>query len=408
MAVAVATWFFVDDLLVLPPWHREFDLKVYRGAVLWWLHHRPLYAFTRNRTGLGFTYPPFAAVLMVPLAWMSLPATLIVSVVLNAAVLCVVTWGLVTPLAARRGWSRWTAVGLAVPLAVALEPIRETLGYGQVNLFLMVLVLLDAAALRRGRRWAGAGIGLATAIKLTPALFVVYLLVTGRRRPAAVATGTFLAAGLLGMLVAPAASTQYWTRAVFQTSRVGPIPAVDNQSLLGLLARLGLPTTARTALWLLLGGAVAVVGLLRARRAHHTGDELAGLTLTGLTVCLVAPISWTHHLTWVLPAVLILAAHATDRSPERRRMWRRAWAALAAVLVYAIFASSMIWYVADPAGYLAGTGPRDLLVGDAYVFVLVALVLALPWRAGRLGEGYRPAGGAPAPSTAATPGLWMP
>ena len=118
--------------------------------------------------------------------------------------------GLLRPIVDRLGWPLWFTVALAVPLAIAIEPGRETLGYGQVNILLFALIMADLIGLRwRSRRgthyaatdgpllrfvyggaWAGAGIGLATAVKLTPALFIAYLLITRQWRVAATAIGT--------------------------------------------------------------------------------------------------------------------------------------------------------------------------------------------------------------------------
>ena len=82
---------------------------------------------------------------------------------------CVIWW-LVDPIARRGGWTRWYALGLALCLAAAFEPVRETVNFGQVNMLLLFLVAVDLLlAAAGGNRWAGMGIGLATAIKLTPA-----------------------------------------------------------------------------------------------------------------------------------------------------------------------------------------------------------------------------------------------
>ncbi|HEV7210201.1 MAG TPA: glycosyltransferase family 87 protein, partial [Blastococcus sp.] len=179
--VAVLGW-FTASVLVLPPAHRFFDLTVYRGAARWWLDHRSLYAFVRPGSSKGFTYPPFAVLCLLPTALVSQPTAIVVVTAASALLVVGTTWWLVGPVARRHRWPRWFAVALAVPLVFAMEPVRETLAWGQVNLFLVALVLADVAALQRGRRWAGIGIGLATAIKLTPGLFVVYLALSGRRR----------------------------------------------------------------------------------------------------------------------------------------------------------------------------------------------------------------------------------
>ena len=182
-AVTAAAYYVVFEVVQKPPLHGFFDLQVYRGAVLWWLQGEPLYAFALEPGPKGFTYPPFAAIVMVPLTWLPAGPAAILVLLASAVVVVLVTWWLVAPVARRHGTSPWFAVALAVPVVLASEPIRETLGEGQLNMFIFALVLADVVALRRGRAWAGVGIGLAAALKLTPALFLVFLVLIGRRRP---------------------------------------------------------------------------------------------------------------------------------------------------------------------------------------------------------------------------------
>jgi alpha-1,2-mannosyltransferase len=395
LAVACLS-FYVWRVDVLRPWHGESDLAVYRGAVAWWFQHRPLYSFRLRGTPYGFTYPPFAAYLMRPWAWLGQTRAMVLNEMASVVALVATTWWLIRPVASRHGWPAWTTLAVAVPSAYFLEPVRETLGLGQVNLYLAALVLLDVEALRRGRRFAGVGIGLATAIKLTPALFIPYLLITGRRRAAGVATGTFLAAAGLAFGLSPSTSVQYWTHTMFQTSRVGPTGAVANQSLLGLLTRLAGAHLPHGIAWAVLG-AVLVLGLARARSAHRRGDELVGVVLAGLTACLVSPISWTHHLYWIVPAVLVLvdlaagtppAVRAGSR-PRRRPEVTAALASIAALVVFLVFASSVVWYFTTPAGSMRGTGPVAVLGADAYVVVMLGLLVLLPARRTGMSPGRR-------------------
>jgi alpha-1,2-mannosyltransferase len=305
-AVAVAAWYGSCRVVPRPPVHGFFDLRVYRGAVLWWLADRPLYSFHLGRTHYGFTYPPFAAVVMTPLAWLTSEQATWLTMCGSALIVVVIIGRLVWPVARRHGWSPWFTVAVAVPVVFAMDPIRETLGYGQVNAVIFALVLSDVVALRRGWAWAGVGVGLATALKLTPGPFIVLLVLVGRRRAAAVATGTFLGATLLGFVVDATASRQYWTTELWDTSRVGRLDKPSNQSVLGMLARLAEPGEPDRRLWLVLAGAVLVVGMWRAVRAYRRGDDLVAVTLVGLTSCLVSPITWTHHLYWVVPALVVL------------------------------------------------------------------------------------------------------
>ena len=111
-----------------------------------------------------------------------------VSVAAGVVTTAVLIWWLLDPVARRAGWTRWFALAVALCLAAAFEPMRETVNFGQVNTLLLFLVAVDLLRLLpAGNRWAGVGIGLATAIKLTPGIFIVYLLVTGRWRAAVTA-----------------------------------------------------------------------------------------------------------------------------------------------------------------------------------------------------------------------------
>jgi alpha-1,2-mannosyltransferase len=364
--------------------HNSVDLRVYYGAVSAWRHGQDLYGFTLPPGDrLAFTYPPFAAELLLPLTLLSRPEAVLANRIAIAAATVLTSWMLVRPVAERRGWPRWYALAVAVPLAAVLAPVRETFAFGQVNLYLAALVLLDVALLRRGSRWAGIGTGLAAAIKITPAFFILYLLLTRRYRAAATATGTAAVATLLGLLAGPHQWWRYWTSLLWQTDRVGSLDSGSNQSLAGLLTRLrdltGTPATEHPdrVLWLVLCAVLVGVGLWRARQAQLAGDDLAGWTLAGLTALVVAPITWAHHLYWVVPAVLILLdAGLTARGTLR---WRHL---TVAVLAYALFVSGIIHPFWHPPGHHGDDGLLGLLAENAYLLGCLALLVLLPARPG--------------------------
>ncbi len=116
-----------------------FDMKIYHGAVVWWASGNELYDFVAPSTTLGFTYPPFAGVVMLPMSWLPVDGAGFVNALASIAALAVVLAALLRPIVDRLGWPLWFTVGIATPLAVAIEPSRETLGYGQVNLLLFAL-----------------------------------------------------------------------------------------------------------------------------------------------------------------------------------------------------------------------------------------------------------------------------
>jgi alpha-1,2-mannosyltransferase len=311
-----------------------------------------------------------------------------VALLASAAVAVLVTWWLVAPVARRHGTSPWFAVALAVPAVLALEPIRETLAEGQLNMFLFALVLADVVALRRGHRWCGVGIGLATALKLTPGLFVVFLVLVGRWRAAAVATGTVLGATLLGFAVDGGASWEYWTSTLWDTDRVGRLVNPWNQSVLGLLAHVSDPAPPARVLWVLLAAGIAVLGLWRAVRVYRRGDDLAAVTLVGLTACLVSPISWVHHLYWVVPAVVVLAdvaagTPASGTIPHRLHAHPgvvRLGAGLLAVAVVVPFLLSTYRSFVPDTGVPTSLA-ADLVGRSGYTCLMLALLVLLPARA---------------------------
>ena len=383
-AVAVGTWVLAHHL-VRPLWHHYFDLFVYRGAIQWWVSGEPLYSFVRGDSLYGFTYPPFAAVVLAPLAlgpW-RVPAGILMAA--SVAVVVVSTWRFFGPVARRAGWPTVFAVALALPVVLLMDPVRETIAYGQINLLLVALVLAAVVAVRRGWRWAGAGTGLAAAIKLTPAMFILYFVLTRRWRVAGVAVATSAAATAVAFLISPHTSIQFWTTTLWDTSRVGVVGRTPNQSLQGMLARLlGSPPQ---LLWALLAVAVLVIGMWRAARAYAAGDELVGLVLTGLTGSLISPISWTHHLYWLVPAVFVLVDVAVGRSvtplwPLRRAPGRATarTAGVAAVAITAACCSSVIWYFQRDEGLIHDGGVLGTLGENAFVLVMLLLVLLLPAR----------------------------
>lgn len=354
--------------------YRFFDMRIYHDAVVWWVGGGELYEFAEPKYQLGFTYPPFAALLLLPTALMSSAVAGWINLLASLVVAGVISWWLVGPIAARYGWTKWYAVALAVPVAAATDPIRETLGYGQVNLILMGLIVADLVALRAGHRWAGIGIGLAAAIKLTPALFVVYLFASKQWRAAFTSVGAAAGATLLGFVLAPGASWLYWTKVLWDTGRVGQTDLTPNQSLAGVLARLYDQGTTPKLIWVAFGLLLLAVGISRAVAAHREDDELAAFTLIGLTTVVLSPVSWTHHIVWIVCAVLLLGDMALHR-----RSWRHGAAAIG---VYAIFVTSPMWWYEHKFESHWADGFHGMIIENAFAVVVIALVALMPWRPG--------------------------
>ncbi|MCZ9336506.1 glycosyltransferase 87 family protein, partial [Streptomyces sp. TRM76130] len=88
LALATAVTVFTATVPLLRDW---FDLRVYHGTVDSWIHHGgAIYDYRVPGTTYGFTYPPFAALAMLPMALLGLPAAIAVCLLLDLIALTVV------------------------------------------------------------------------------------------------------------------------------------------------------------------------------------------------------------------------------------------------------------------------------------------------------------------------------
>jgi alpha-1,2-mannosyltransferase len=297
--------------------------------------------------GHWFTYSPFAAIVFVPVAALPLAVARVGWDLVSVAALAYSCTRIVQ-LAGYRP-TRLAVAGF-VAAAMVLDPVWQTLFLGQINLILLALVLTDVWLVSRGssRLAVGVGVGIAAAIKLTPAIFIVFFLLAGRIRAAFVAAGTFVVCGLIGFLVAPRASRLYWRHLFFDTRRVGA-PYISNQSPYAAVIRIANGHGHVGAWWIVVPLVFAVIGLATATVLARRWDWLGATAVTGTTELLVSPISWAHHWVWVLPALVLLL---------------RAGHRIAAGAGYLLFAVAPFWFTPHAAG------PREY--GFHWLVTLVA------------------------------------
>jgi alpha-1,2-mannosyltransferase len=328
MATSITAYVAVSTLMRQPFYvgfrHLDFfDLRIYRGAAWRITHGKHLYGLPIRRE-LGFTYPPVAALLFWPLNLVSFKADQLWVTIVNLAAL---VWMLRRTLeiarrslphvgrALSRPIAAWTVALLATAAAIWLEPVSVALGYGQVDLLIAALVIFDISR-PDSAKTKGIAIGIAAGLKLTPLMFVPYLLLSRRPRAALTAALTFSATVAVSFIVTPADATRYWGNLILRSSRVGTAPAAGNQSLRGAIARLA--GTLHPGEWsFLVIAAVAVIGITVAVAASRRGNEPAGFSLCAITTLLCSPVSWTHHWVLAVPGLLLLFLVAY----ERRSWW---------------------------------------------------------------------------------------
>ncbi|GAA1830924.1 glycosyltransferase 87 family protein [Microlunatus capsulatus] len=319
---------FVAALLVLPwvisygkawPWQPStIDLQVYVYAVKDMLAGGNIFETTTPFWNLYFIYPPIAAVLMVPLAfgpyvfWQVVWTLALVGAQQSVLRRCRVPRG-------------WVLGLLGVAVVLAVEPIRTTLGYGQVNTLLMALVVADLLPDRPGERRRipqGTLIGLAAAIKLTPMLFVVFAFLAGRRRVAVTGVVSFAVFTGIGALLLTSETLEFFFGLSGGDTRTASPLYTGNQSLLGVFFRLGDTSRTTTLLGLAVAGTVALLGTLVAAHWWRRGEQVFAVALVGLCTCLASPLSWTHHYVWILPMAVAVVRSGI---PRWARLLAGAW-----------------------------------------------------------------------------------
>jgi len=340
--------------------YRPFDLNIYLWGGRAVTDGLRLYLVQAHAN--WFTYPPFAAALFVPLTWLP---TVIVVMAWELATVAAFAWACVLALRLARCRPSKAAVAAVVGAGLLLEPVYHTLYLGQVNVFLLAFVLADVWRVARGKR-AGVGIGLSAAIKLTPAIFIVLLLLTRRVKDALIAAGTFAACVVIGYLVDPSASRLYWTRLFYDTSRVR-VTYISNQSLDAAAARI-LGGVSHVGAWCLaIEIIVGVLGLAVGTSLARADDWLAAAAVTGMTGLLISPVSWTHHWVWIMPVLMVLLrGGAASRA--------------AAACGYLLFVLAPMWWTPHPGdnaqygfhGLITVTANSFMLAGAGFIAVMAA------------------------------------
>ncbi|MFQ6326539.1 glycosyltransferase 87 family protein [Nocardia sp. CWNU-33] len=366
-------------------WH-QIDLQVYMWGGSTVAVHPELLYDGRGPMGLPFLYPVFAAWICAELSRFSINYIGTGIVVLTMASLYVSVWSTAALQRHRRG-AGMVAMTIAVSAAaIWIEPVQQAFQFGQLSVILMALVLADLA-IPKDRRYRGILIGIATGLKLTPAVFIVYLLITRQFKAAAVATGTFATTVAIGFWYRPTQAFEFWTTTTSSQNRIG-FAYVQNQSINGLFGRLQWTTWDSSEAWLVGAGLLAITGIAAARVAYLRGDELLGALLAATVMLLASPISWTHYWVWLVPAAMWIF-HALRNRPRSIRI-----GVPAAIYLFTfawpmqvdrigswdpdlpLLPQGLIWFVPQTLGREFHWTLPQFLLGNSYTLLATAALLA--------------------------------
>lgn len=362
------------------------DIDIYQMGAQAWLDGHPLYSgahsglnnsdvlFHTPIVDLPFTYPPLAAIVFTPFAWLQMPGASVAITLLTLVLLIVSTtvvlsrldvWD-TSKLLPGPAWLRrlCLAIVIVAPASIWLEPINSNFAFGQINAVLMTLVILDCFP-RRTPWPRGLLLGLGIALKLTPAVFLLYFLLRRDNRAAVTALVSFVVATLAGFVLAWGDSWQYWTHTLHHTDRIGEAALNTDQNIAGALARLGIGEHATRLLWLVATALVLAATIWAMRRVLRAGEPTLAVICVALFGLVVSPVSWSHHWVWMLPAVLVTGVLA----------WRRRNVALAVVTVAGL--ALMRWTPIDllPKHHEASAAWWRQLAGMSYVWWALAVIV---------------------------------
>jgi alpha-1,2-mannosyltransferase len=274
--------------------------------------------------GGTFKYSPFAALLFTALA--VLPGVILPVLVLgvNLFALLAAIWTAWRMLGYARDHGTFAATVGVGALSLGLQPVMWNMTWGNINIVLMAIVILDLSR-PDGARLKGIGVGLAAAIKLVPGIFIVYLLLTRRFKVAIVSAVTVAGTAAIGFLLLPQQSRLFWTGDIADADRItgtGSADAPENQSIRGLIARFVDDPDLAAMKWMPAAAVIGVLALVVAVLASRRGQEFLAITVIGATSVLVTPLAWSHYWVWLVPVGMI----GLHLAWTKRHWW--AWAAV--------------------------------------------------------------------------------
>ena len=348
------------------PWHGDqLDFAVYMMGAHNLMNSHLYTVGLPYSPHLPYTYPPFSALLFLPLTVLATEAAAFLWATVNVAALFAII--ALSLSAVRPGMTRatrlvWTLALLAP--ATFIEPVSLTLSYGQVNLVLAAIVIADLTGhLRFGERTLPRGVlvGIAAAVKLVPLIFVLYLFLTRQTRAAWTSVATFVGCSLVAAAFEPSNSWAFWTKYVVDAQRVGGVTFISNQSLRGALDRL-------THHYIGSGPITVLAGFVAlAYVAWRRASSFLGLLVCAATGLLASPITWAHHMVWVVPVILWLIW-------GRDRPAGGPWYALATAV---LFWWAPIWRVPINATTALHEHGWQLLEGNAFFFATIVFMVAI-------------------------------
>jgi hypothetical protein len=273
-----------------------------------------------------YFYPPPSLLLFRPLSLLSYRNARYVFLLVNHIVFLILIWAI--PLYLLHAGQRRSIALFAVCIVYALtfHPVINTLYNGQINILLLASLVLFWLLARSGNAVAAAFfLALAIMLKTYPLFIIPMLFLIGRWREAAYTVAWLGLAAIVSLIILPDIIWHDWLTNVLPTGGYIRIPiglfspaVPSNQSLNGFFARIFTenewsnplsvnPNLARILTYGVAGLTAVATGISARRSFRIHNDSLDRTILVTLpAIYLIAPLSWGHHLVYLIPSILIL------------------------------------------------------------------------------------------------------
>jgi len=273
-----------------------------------------------------YLYPPPSLLFFAPLSLMTYADARNVVLLVNHLLFLILVWVIPLFLCRPGPGSVFNVTVVCIVVSLTWYPATQTLMHAQVNiLFAVLIIMFWLFARERKAVWAALFLALAIILKTYPLMIIPFLILIRRWRES-VYTIVWLSLGVFSSLVVlPDKIWNDWIVNVLPYGGYLRTPpglfspaAIWNQNLNGYFARsftesrwssplIDNPDLARaltySAAFLIVTVTAAVVW-----RSYRLQSDCLDRTMLVVipTMFLIAPFSWTHHVVYLLPSMLLL------------------------------------------------------------------------------------------------------
>ncbi|HUX05433.1 MAG TPA: glycosyltransferase family 87 protein [Acidimicrobiales bacterium] len=314
----------------------------------------------------AFTYPPSAIFLFWPLLWVPLSALTIAWTSLSVAML-VLSFGVMINQVSHVGRARalCAALWFAAFCVVAVPPVTEDIWWGQTGTLLVAAVVVDFLWVRGSSK--GVLVGLATAFKIYPGLFIVTWMLRRQWREALTAIATATSTLVLALALWPSSTLTFFSSELFGGGELARFKSgtesLASSSITALFMRPPFHfQNVNNVINLSLMVLVVVAVLWAGHRLWLLGYPLSSLVIVFVGTAVGAPVAWDHYFVFA-PLLLVIPIEFG---------WRASFARVATVCAVVMM---LPWFVLRKSGHAYWwQSTIDFVSRNALLFASLALI----------------------------------